>query len=183
MIGKKILVARQACLGLLHRYADRETPQHLHKHHRVDIYATPNPQVRFLDSKYSLPTLFSGPQVSICIGSASHEYKLSKTLLCNTSWRPSSHGFNRGSLMDLQALQSTCLESLLTIPTHIYCLSRQSTPLQKETWTAVSPAYPICEHSGAEEKVGNGVTLCNARSLTRAPISRLEEFRHASTIE
>ncbi|PMD50440.1 uncharacterized protein K444DRAFT_621823 [Hyaloscypha bicolor E] len=46
-----------------------------------------NPQKRLLDAPFedfasSLLPLYSGPQVTIRIGSASHEYTLPKALLC-----------------------------------------------------------------------------------------------------
>ena len=41
--------------------------------------------VFFLTSYFSLLPLYSGPRVKVRIGSASHEYELSKAILCKQS--------------------------------------------------------------------------------------------------
>ncbi|CZR66023.1 uncharacterized protein PAC_15923 [Phialocephala subalpina] len=67
----------------------RRSLQHLDKHQSTGISST-NPQKRLLDAPFedfasSLLPLYPGPQVTIRIGSASHEYTLPKALLCKQS--------------------------------------------------------------------------------------------------
>ncbi|CZR63104.1 uncharacterized protein PAC_13001 [Phialocephala subalpina] len=76
--------------------------------------ASTNAQERLLDSAFedfatSLLPLYSGPQVTIRIGSASHEYKLPKALLCKQS--PYFAAMFEGSFKEGEE-QSTTLEEV-----------------------------------------------------------------------